>query len=119
MGGVEVRGIRLQFERGVITRAAAEENEAALRQELEANPALKHFREFALGFNPKLVTPTGERWIAYYGYGAGMVRLSLGDNSELGGAVRGGAARWFFFSDATVRVGGEVLAGAGHLTLHH
>ncbi len=48
-----------------------------------------------------------------------MVRLSLGDNSELGGAVRGGAARWFFFSDATVRVGGEVLAGAGHLTLHH
>jgi hypothetical protein len=117
MGGSEVRGIRLQFERGVITRAAAEENEAALRQELEANPALQHLREFALGFNPKLVTPEGERWIAYYGYGAGVVRLSLGDNSELGGAVRGGAARWFFFPDATVRVGGEVLAEAGHLAL--
>jgi len=110
-----VRGIRLQFERGVITRATAEENEAALRQELEANPALQHFREFALGFNPKLVTPEDERWIAYYGYGAGVVRLSLGNNAELGGAVRGGGVWWFFFPDATVRVGEEALVEAGQL----
>ena len=114
-GAAVVRGIRLQFERGVITRATAEENEAALRQELEANPALQHFREFALGFNPKLVTPEDERWIAYYGYGAGVVRLSLGNNAELGGAVRGGGVWWFFFPDATVRVGEEVLAEAGQL----
>ncbi len=114
-GAAVVRGIRLQFERGVITRATAEENEAALRQELEANPALQHFREFALGFNPKLVTPEDERWIAYYGYGAGVVRLSLGNNAELGGAVRGGGVWWFFFPDATVRVGEEVLADAGQL----
>ena len=119
VGAAVVRGIRLQFERGVITRATAEENEEVLREFLDSGSALKRLREFALGFNPKLVTPEGERWIAYYGYGAGVVRLSLGDNSELGGAVRGGAARWFFFSDATVRVGGEVLAGAGHLTFHH
>ena len=114
-GAVVVRGIRLQFERGVITRATAEENEAALRQELEANPTLQHFREFALGFNPKLVTPEDERWIAYYGYGAGVVRLSLGNNAELGGAVRGGGVWWFFFPDATVRVGEEVLAEGGQL----
>ncbi len=114
-GAAVVRGIRLQFERGVITRATAEENEAALRQELEANPALQHFREFALGFNPKLVTPEDERWIAYYGYGAGVVRLSLGNNAELGGAVRGGGVWWFFFPDATVLVGEEVLVEAGQL----
>lgn len=114
-GAAVVRGIRLQFERGVITRATAEENEAALRQELEANPALQHFREFALGFNPKLVTPEDERWIAYYGYGAGVVRLSLGNNAELGGAVRGGGVWWFFFPDATVRVGEEALVEAGQL----
>lgn len=114
-GAVVVRGIRLQFERGVITRATAEENEAALREFLDSGSALKHLREFALGFNPKLVTPEGERWIAYYGYGAGVVRLSLGNNAELGGAVRGGGVWWFFFPDATVRVGEEVLAEAGQL----
>ncbi|MCH7986559.1 MAG: aminopeptidase [Acidobacteria bacterium] len=114
-GAAVVRGIRLQFERGVITRATAEENEAALREFLDSGSALKHFREFALGFNPKLVTPEDERWIAYYGYGAGVVRLSLGNNAELGGAVRGGGVWWFFFPDATVRVGEEVLVEAGQL----
>lgn len=114
-GAAVVRGIRLQFERGVITRATAEENEEVLREFLDSGSALKHLREFALGFNPKLVTPEGERWIAYYGYGAGVVRLSLGNNAELGGAVRGGGVWWFFFPDATVRVGEEVLAEAGQL----
>ncbi len=114
-GAAVVRGIRLQFERGVITRATAEENEAALREFLDSGSALKHFREFALGFNPKLVTPEDERWIAYYGYGAGVVRLSLGNNAELGGAVRGGGVWWFFFPDATVLVGEEVLVEAGQL----
>ncbi len=42
-----------------------------------------------------IVFPTSEwnqervPWISYYGYGAGVVRLSLGDNSELGGSVVG------------------------------
>lgn len=115
IGGSEVRGIRLQFERGVITRATAEENEEVLREFLDSGSALKRLREFALGFNPKLVTPEGERWIAYYGYGAGVVRLSLGNNAELGGTVRGGGVWWFFFPDATVLVGEEVLAEAGQL----
>ncbi|MFB3126951.1 MAG: aminopeptidase [Candidatus Acidiferrales bacterium] len=114
-GAAVVRGIRLQFERGVITRATAEENEEVLREFLDSGSALKHLREFALGFNPKLVTPEDERWIAYYGYGAGVVRLSLGNNAELGGAVRGGGVWWFFFPDATVRVGEEVLVEAGQL----
>ncbi|MFB3140519.1 MAG: aminopeptidase [Candidatus Acidiferrales bacterium] len=114
-GAAVVRGIRLQFERGVITRATAEENEEVLREFLDSGSALKHLREFALGFNPKLVTPEDERWIAYYGYGAGVVRLSLGNNAELGGAVRGGGVWWFFFPDATVLVGEEVLVEAGQL----
>jgi hypothetical protein len=114
-GAAVVRGIRLQFERGVITRTTAEENEAVLREFLDSGSALKHLREFALGFNPKLVTPVGEPWVAYYGYGAGVVRLSLGNNAELGGAVRGGGVWWFFFPDATVLVGEEVLVETGQL----
>ena len=44
-----------------------------------------------------------------------MVRLSLGDNTELGGKVGGGYVRWNFFTDATVRTGDEVWVSAGKL----
>ncbi len=112
---VEVVGIHLTFSRGNIARLAAEKNQSALESYLNSGQGLRHFREFALGFNPGLVTPEGEPWVAYYGYGAGVVRLSLGDNTELGGRVRGGGARWFFFRDATVRVGAEILVDEGKL----
>ena len=52
-----------------------------------------------------------------YGYGAGVVRRSLGDNEELGGSVRGGAVRWNFFTDATVRAGNLVLVRGGRLAV--
>ena len=44
-----------------------------------------------------------------------MVRLSLGDNTELGGKVTGGYVRWNFFTDATVRVGNDVWVRDGRL----
>ena len=51
----------------------------------------------------------------YYGYGAGVVRLSLGDNSELGGDVTGGSVRWNFFVGTTVTVGAtEILVADSH-----
>ena len=59
-----------------------------------AGDAGKSFRELALGLNPLLEVPEENPWIPYYGYGAGVVRLSLGDNSELGGNVTGGYVRW-------------------------
>lgn len=90
--------------------------EAALREIEAAGDAGKAFREFALGFNPLLAIPgSGERWIPYYGYGAGVVRLSLGDNTELGGTVGGGYVRWNFFVDATVTVDGETWVEGGRL----
>lgn len=117
IGETEATGIRLAFERGTVTRATAEKGQAALDHYLDANPSLTKFREFALGMNHKLTAPERESWIAYYGYGAGVVRLSLGNNTELGGRVRGRAVRWFFFPVATVRVGDDVLVDAGELVL--
>jgi hypothetical protein len=73
------------------------------------------FREFALGFNPLLAVPERGPWIPYYGYGAGVVRLSLGDNTELGGRVTGGYVRWNFFTDLTVMVGNTVWVRDGRL----
>ena len=109
--------IRLEFQRGVVSSARARSGNDALQAFLKSDPAASRFREFCLGFNPRLVVPPGESALPYYGYGSGVVRMSLGDNSELGGAVRGDVVRWLFFPDATVRVGSEIIVRDGKLQL--
>jgi len=115
--GERVEGLVMRFARGQLVSFDARAGRAAVERELQvAGAAGRAFREFALGFNPLLAIPTtGEPWIPYYGYGAGVVRLSLGDNSELGGKVTGGYVRWNFFTDATVTVGRDVWVRAGRL----
>lgn len=114
--GRPVEGLRLHFEGGRVMRVeAASGREAVEREMAAAGEAGRRFREFALGFNPLLAVPERSPWIPYYGYGAGVVRLSLGDNSELGGAVGGGYVRWNFFTDLTVTVNGQVWVKDGRL----
>jgi hypothetical protein len=114
--GVGVRGLTLRFDDGRVVEVRAEEGGEAVEREMAAGgDGARAFREFALGLNPLLAIPSRDLWIPYYGYGAGVVRLSLGDNSELGGAVTGGYVRWNFFTDATVWVGEEVWVRDGDL----
>ena len=112
-----VKGLVMTLRRGKVVEMTAEEGIEAVRMELDsAGPGATSFREFALGFNPWLAVPeVGPQWIPYYGYGAGVVRLSLGDNRELGGRVRGGYIRWNFITDATVAVGQEIWIKNGKL----
>ena len=112
-----VQGLVLTFKSGKVVAIKASQGEEAVKAELNAAGEAGHsFREFAMGFNPLLAIPSeGKAWIPYYGYGAGIVRLSLGDNSELGGNVKGGYVRWNFFTNATVLVGNEVWIKDGKL----
>ena len=71
-----------------------------------------------MGFNPELSVPELSPWIPYYGYGAGVVRLSFGNSSELGGAVDGDYVRWNFFTDTSVTVGDQVWVRDGQLIDH-
>lgn len=116
-GETIVQGLVLTFESGRVVDARSEQGlDAAVAEMDAAGDAGRAFREFALGFNPLLAIPDqGAPWIPYYGYGAGVVRLSLGDNSELGGAVGGGYVRWNFFTDATVTVDGDIWVVEGRL----
>lgn len=116
-GGERVTGLVMRFASGRVVDLVADSGVAGVNRELaQAGDAGRAFREFALGFNPLLAIPeTGDRWIPYYGYGAGVVRLSLGDNTELGGRVGGGYVRWNFFTDATVTVGSDTWVAAGKL----
>ncbi|MBA4054972.1 MAG: hypothetical protein C0490_09695 [Marivirga sp.] len=115
--GQLVKGLVLTFKEGKVIDIAATSGLDAVKEELHAaGPAGYSFREFALGFNPLLAIPDNEpKWIPYYGYGAGVVRLSLGDNTELGGKVGGGYVRWNFFPDATVTLGNAMLVDKGKM----
>ena len=116
--GKKVEGLVLTFVAGKIIKIESTIGKDAVKKELDsAGEAGYSFREFALGFNPLLAIPKKNPWIPYYGYGAGVVRLSLGDNSELGGNVKGGYVRWNFFTDATVIVGGKTWVEAGKLLI--
>ncbi len=109
-GAETARKIKLTFTSGRLTGVEAGENLAAVRRMLkEGGEAAHRFREFAIGLNPKLKPAREAHVLPYYGYGEGVVRLSLGDNEELGGKVRGGFVRWFFFPQATVDVDGRPL----------
>jgi len=108
--------VMIEVRHGDVTGVTADSNVDAVNSALEAGSEAAHrFREFALGFNPKLKTKANATTLPYYGYGAGVVRMSLGDNSELGGEVSGGFVRWFFFPDATVEVDGRPLTDQGKL----
>jgi hypothetical protein len=111
------RMVQLDFARGRVTDVRAASGVEAVRAMLAKSPALANFRELGIGFNPALVVPPAEPAIPYAGYGAGVVRLSLGDNRELGGRVSGGDVRWLFFPDATVTAGTDVLVAGGRLAL--
>ena len=114
-GPTLAQDVRLEFEKGVVVTARARTGVEAVKAFIASDPAAARYRELGLGFNPRLVVPPGESALPYYGYGSGVVRMSLGDNTELGGAVRGGVVRWLFFPDATVRVGSDVIVRDGQL----
>jgi hypothetical protein len=115
VGRAVIRGMRLDFSAGNVVAAVAETNRTLMRDSVLALEPLNHFREFGLGMNPKLAIVPGRTEVPYYGYGAGVVRLSLGDNSELGGKVTGGLSHWMFFPDATVTVGTDTIVARGQL----
>ena len=55
--------------------------------------------------------------LPYYGYGAGVLRVSLGDNWESGGSNSSSLEAWFYITDATVTAGDTAIVQRGRLTL--
>ena len=73
--------------------------------------------EFNLGVSPALtLLPDYPKTVPYFGYGDGVVRISLGDNQESGGDVISSYHHWLFLTDATVKAGGVTLVEHGSLT---
>ena len=112
-GDTVARKVVILMDNGRVTALRAEQGLETLRAALEG----AEFREFALGFNPELSVPAGSDLVPYYGYGAGVVRLAFGDNQELGGAVKGGALRWLFLTNASIHIDYKYILRDGKLLL--
>jgi hypothetical protein len=121
--GRPVDGLQLRFSKGRVVEIVATSGKDAVEAEMAgAGAPGRAFREIGLGFNPLLAVPERQPWIPYYGYGAGVVRLSLGDNTELGGRVAAAPGqrpyvRWNFFTDLTVTIGNTTWVRSGKLLL--
>ena len=121
--GRPVDGLTLRFSKGRVVEITAASGKDAVESEMQkAGAAGRAFREIGVGFNPLLAVPERAPWIPYYGYGAGVVRLSLGDNTELGGTVAAppgpfAYVRWNFFTDLTVTIGNTIWVRNGKLLM--
>jgi len=73
--------------------------------------------ELVIGFNPALLPMLPSGFMPYYGYGAGIVRIAIGDNWESGGRnrARDHWEQWLFVVDGTLTAGGTELVRDGKL----
>ena len=71
--------------------------------------------ELVLGCNPLLTPVAGSSFHPHYGFGAGVVRLILGDNMLSGGSNRSSFHRWLMWGDATLTAGGQPVIQDGKL----
>lgn len=106
----------LVFRGGHIVELRGGEQQAALdgaRQQLQGD--WDRLGEIIIGTNPELDTPPGAVMPTYWGYGAGVFRLSLGDNLESGGRFHSELAINLILPDATLSVDGNAIIHEGRL----
>ena len=116
--GRQVGRLRLEFAGNRITGIAAEHHDAFVQAAWRAETGDRdRFGELNLGVSPKLAMVPGLPAIPYYGYGAGVIRVSVGDNAESGGSYRSSYHQWFFLTDATVTADGRPVVEDGRLVL--
>ncbi len=111
-------GVTLEFEDGRAVSFRAEKGEEAFRRVYDSiGGDVDKVGEIVIGTNPLLAAkvPSGE--LPYFGYGAGAVRVSLGDNWESGGDNRTAGDRnwWLFLAAASLEADDKALIREGRL----
>jgi leucyl aminopeptidase (aminopeptidase T) len=109
-------GIRFVFRGGRITSAEARGEEprnlAAWRR---ATGDKDRLAEIVIGTNPRLPREGPGGTPPYFGYGAGVLRIAIGENWESGGSNRSSLEASWYFTDATVRAGDLLVIQDGRL----
>ncbi len=109
-------GLRFEFRRGRIVAVRTGGDQAGLDRLWARESGDKdRLGELVLGCNPLLVPVAGSTFLPHYGFGAGVVRLILGDNALSGGAFRSSFHRWLMWGDASLEADGIPLVRDGRL----
>jgi leucyl aminopeptidase (aminopeptidase T) len=109
-------GLRIVFERGRVVRVETGGDQGALDALWAAETGDRdRLGEMVLGCNPLLRPVPGSTFQPYHGFGAGILRLTIGENGESGGSYRSSLHRWLMLLDATIAAGGRVLVEHGRL----
>jgi hypothetical protein len=74
--------------------------------------------EINVGTNPELRPIAGIDDIPYYGYGAGVIRIDIGENWESGGILMSSFHAWLTFTDATLSANGVPIVETGELVVN-
>ncbi len=107
-------GMRFHFRAGRVVRVETDGDQAALDALWQAETGDKdRLGELILGCNPLLKPVDGSSFLPHYGFGAGVTRLILGDNSLSGGSFRSSFHRWLMWSDATLEAEGGLIVERG------
>lgn len=111
-------GLRFHFRAGRVIRVETDGDQRALDAAWAAETGDKDaLGELVLGCNPLLAPVPGSDFQPHYGFGAGVVRLVLGDNSLSGGTARSSFHRWAMFADASVTANGVSIVERGRLVI--
>jgi len=103
--GNEVLGAELHFEKGLVTRATAQQGEAFLNHTLDTDPGARRLGEFAIGTNNEIQRFTGS--ILFDEKIGGTVHMAVGNGYPESGSVNKSAIHWDLICD--MRDGGEIL----------
>jgi len=115
-GGGET--VTFEFRAGRIIRVTAREGQASVEAAWARETGDKdRLAELVMGFNPRLPARGPGGRLPYYGYGAGVLRVALGDNWESGGSNSSSLEAWFYLTDATVTAGETPIVKDGRLVL--
>lgn len=109
-------GLRLVFREGRVVAFETDGDQGALDRLWAAETGDRdQLGELVLGCNPLLVPVPGSTFHPHYGFGAGVVRLILGDNLLSGGRYRSSFHRWVMWGDASLEINGKVAVDGGRL----
>jgi len=107
-------GLVFEFRDGRVVSVETAGDQEALRKAWIAETGDKDMLgEVILGCNPLLTPVPGSSFLPHYGFGAGVVRLILGDNVLSGGQYQSSFHRWLTWSDANLDVEGHPLIERG------
>jgi len=110
------RTVRFEFRQGRIVSVTAREGQDQVDAAwARATGDKDRLAEIVLGMNPRLPASGPGGRLPYYGYGAGHLRIALGDNWESGGTNRSSLEAWFYLADTTITVGDTVIVKDGKL----